>query len=88
MNVLLQKSYGTLSTAYSSPQLKIFQGATQGNGTAPVLWMIVSIILVRYIYLKGLATTQYSHMSHMVFTLIALINVDDTDLNVLRIEEK
>ena len=50
--------------------------------------MIIAIILIKCIYLKGLATPQYSPMSHMMFTLIGLMCVDDTDLNVLKIEGK
>ena len=60
----------------------------QVNGTAKVLWIIISIILVRYLYLKGLDTPQQFPISNLIFTLIPLKHFDDTDLNVLNIEEK
>ena len=60
----------------------------QGNGAAPVLWMIIYIILVRHLYLKGLDTPQYSPISKLMFVLITLAYVDDTDLNVLNIQDK
>ena len=50
--------------------------------------MIVYFVLVRCLYLKVLTDPQYSPTSHIVFTLIALVCVDDTNLNVLKIEGK
>ena len=49
--------------------------------------MMMSII-IKYLYLKGLATPKYSPILQMMFTLIALMCVDDTDLNVLNTEGK
>ena len=60
----------------------------EGNDIAPVLWITMSIILIRYLYLKGLETPNYSPMSQMMFDLIAPMCVDDADLNVLNIEGK
>ena len=60
----------------------------QENGASTVLWMIISIILVRCLYLKGLDTPKHSHMSNLMFTLIVLTHVDGIDLNVLNIEGK
>ena len=60
----------------------------QRNGSALVLCMIISIILVRCLYLKGLATPQHSPMSNVMITLIELMCVDYTDLIVLNIEGK
>lgn len=55
----------------------------QVNSAAPVIWMMISIIFVRCIYLKGLATPQYYPMFQMMFNLIELTYVDDADLNML-----
>ena len=60
----------------------------QGNRTATVAWIIISIILVRYIYLKGLDTPQQFTMSNLMFAFISLTHFDDTDLNELSIEGK
>ena len=60
----------------------------QGNSAAPVLWMIISIILVRFLYLTGLDTPQHSHMSKLMFTLISLTHFDDIDLRALNIKGK
>ena len=59
MNMFLQTAYGTSSSAYSRPLPRMFEGTTQGNGAAPVLLMIMSIIMIKYLYLKGLAIPQY-----------------------------
>ena len=86
--MFLQTACDTSTYACSSPRLTLFRGVMQGNGESPFLWMIMSIILIKYIYLKGLSTPQYSPMSQMMFALIALTCVDDTDLNVFDPEGK
>ena len=88
MNTFFQTAYGTSPSAYSRSRPRLFQGEMQGNGTVPVLWMIMSIILIKNLYLTGLATPQYSPMSQMMFTLIALMNVDDKDMKALDTEGK
>ena len=88
MNIFLQNAYGTSSSAYSSPLFRLFQGVTQGNGAEPVLWMIMSIVFIRCLYLKGLASPHYSLIYQIMFTLIALMHVGYADLNVLNLERK
>ena len=88
MKMVFHTAYGTSSSHYSIPCFRLFQWVTHGNWDAPVLWMIMSIILIRHLYLKGLASPHYSPISQMMFSLIVLINVDDTDLNVLNLEGK
>ena len=44
--------------------------------------MIISIFLVRYLYSKNLTTQLLIPLSGIVILLVALIFVDDTDLNV------
>ena len=60
----------------------------QGNSAEPVLWIIISIILVRHLYLKGLSIPQCSPTSKLIFNLIALMLVDNIDLKLLKIEGK
>ena len=48
----------------------------------------MSIILIKYLCLKGLSTPQYSPMPQIMFTLIVFMCVDDTGLNVLNTEGK
>ena len=88
MNMFLQTAHDTSSTSYSSSRLTLFQLFAQVNGTVPVLWIIISINLVRDIYLKVFSTPQCSPMSNLIFNLIELMHVDDTNLDVLNIEGK
>ena len=60
----------------------------QGNGAAQVLWLLISILLIRYLYALGLVTQHYTPISGLVFRLAALIYVDDSDLNVLNLNQK
>ena len=87
MNILLQTACGTCSNTCSSSSSKIFQGTMKVNGASPFLWMIISIILVRCIFLKGLDTPGYAPMSHMMLTLIELMRIDVVDLNMLSTKE-
>ena len=87
MIIIVQTPYGASSPVYSSSRLKFFQGFMQGNSAVPVLWMIISIILVRCICLKGLDTPGYAPMSHMMLTLIKLTCIDVVDLNMLSTKE-
>ena len=58
----------------------------QENGASTVLWMIISIILVRHLYLKGLNNPPQSTMSNLIFTFILLTCVNSACLGVLSIE--
>ena len=48
----------------------------------------MSIIFIKHFYLKGLVNPHYSTLSQMMFTLIALMCLNDVDLNVLNKEGK
>lgn len=88
MNMFLQTSFGVSSSYYSGPFTIPFQGAIQGNGAAPVLWLIISIILVRYLYALNLVTKHSTPISGTLFSLAALVHADDADLNVLNMNQK
>ena len=48
----------------------------------------MSIILVRFLYTKGYNQTIVSPISHINCSLLALLYVDDTDLNLLNLDSK
>ena len=88
MNMFLRTSFGISSSCYSGSFALPFQGAIQGNGAAPVLWLIISIILVRYLYALNLVTEHHTPISGALFSLAALVYVDDSDLNILNLNQK
>ena len=60
----------------------------QGNGAAPVLWLIISIILVRHLYALNLVAEHHTPVSGLLFSLVALVHADDSDLNILNLNQK
>ena len=87
MNIYLQTSYRVSNSAYSSSALVPFQGAVQWNRAALVLWLIISILLIRYLYLLGLVSIYHIPISGIAFQLANLIYVDNS-LNVLNLNQK
>ena len=44
---------------------------------------MISAMLVRHLCLKGIVSHHFTPISHSMFSLAALLHVDDTDLNAL-----
>ena len=81
MKMHLRTAFGVSTTFYSSDS-QPFQGAVQGNGAAPALWLIISIFLIRYLHQQKVVTAITSPISKLCQYLAALLYVDDTDLYV------
>ena len=77
----LRTAFGISSSFYTSDG-QPFQGAVQGNGVAPALWLIISIFLIRYLYQQKVVSGFSSPISNISQLLAALMYVDDTDLYV------
>ena len=76
----LRTIFGILSNFYSGSLDLPFYSTVQGNRAALALWLIVSIFLVRYLYIKGIAEEYRTIISSIIYKLIALLYVNDTDL--------
>ena len=85
MTIHLQIAYRVSSLAYSGSNLIPFQRVVQGNEATLVLWLIISILLIRYLYALGLVSKHSTLISGIVFQLATLIYVDNTDLNILNL---
>ena len=81
----LQIAYGVSTSAYFGSDLMPFQGVIQGNRAVPVFWLIISILLIHYLYALGLVSKHSTLISGIVFQFAALIYMDDTNLNVLNL---
>ena len=84
----LQTSFSTSISAYLGTLLSPFQGKVQGNGTALVLWLIISIILIRYLYILGLVSQHHTPILGYIFSLVALVHIDNLDLNIFNSNRK
>ena len=85
MKMFLRTAFGVSKSCYSDNEGRPFQGAVQGSGAAPVLWMIISIFLVRYPHSKNLTTYLLIPLSGIVMPLAALIFADNTNLYVFNL---
>ena len=83
IKMFLRTSYRVLKLYYTSSKNKLFQGAIQGNGAAPLMWLIILIFLVRYLYKLKQIHIRYSPISKVAYQIAEFLYVDDTDLVTL-----
>ena len=88
MTKFLCTSFGVSSTFHSITSYSPFQDSFQLNGATPILWLMISIILVRYFCLKYLVSQNCTPISRSIFSLADLLHVDDTDPNVINFSNK
>ncbi len=60
------------------------QGLCQSNGTTPVCWLIISLLLMHGYQRKGFGSRILSPISGAIIDFLGKIYVDDTDLIVTR----
>ena len=82
MKIHLRTAFDVSSSFYTS-NVQPFQGAIQGNGASPALWLITSVFLSRCLYQQKVVTSITSPISKMSQFLAALMYVDDADLYVV-----
>ena len=78
----LRTGFRTSSSFYSSTSNWIFQGVIQGNGAALVVWLLLSILLVKYLYSLELIPQLITLLSLVLFQLAASLYIDDTNINI------
>jgi len=83
IKMFLRTSFGISSTYYTGTELHPFQGGIQGNGTAPPLWLIISIFLVRYLYDSKWVSIWRISISNSTYALLGFLYVDDIDILAL-----
>ena len=83
MEMYLQTLFRTSTSAYSGSTQNSFQNSIQDNRAAPVLWLIISILLIRYLYHKELVSKHLTPISNISFQLAALLYINDSDLNIM-----
>ena len=56
IKIYLRTAFG-VSTPFYTSNGQPFQGAMQGNGAAPALWLIISVFLIRHLYQQKVVTS-------------------------------
>ena len=77
----LRTAFG-VSTSFHTSDAQPFQGAVQGNGTDPNLWLIITILLIRHLFQQKVITSITSPIPKLTQLIEALLCVDDTYLYV------
>ena len=83
MKLYLRTGYGDSDRYYCSKDIRQpYQGAVQGNGAAPALWLLISSFILKYMDSGGYFLNIKSALtaSQLIFT--ALMFVDDTDFPI------
>ena len=73
VTMFLQTSFGACYPSYSGTSSLPFQNSCKRNDADPVLWLMISVILVRCLYLKGLVSHHVTPISRTIFSLAALL---------------
>ena len=84
----LYTAYRISSSYYIGTSSKPFQGGIQGNSVVLVAWFILSIFLVRFLYLHKLVLSHTTPISLISYTLASLLYVDDTDVFIRNLGSK
>ena len=73
-----------LSTSFCTRSMSTpFQGLIQGNSTASPRFILIAILLIRYLYNKGLVYPSESLISKVIYHLAKLIFIDDSEFNIM-----
>ena len=80
MQYFLKTGFGTARKGFGGILLLPLMGLIQGSGAAPATWTAVSTVIVRSYKRKGYGAFFSSGWSGLLFTVAALLYVDDTDL--------
>ena len=80
MKFHIRTAYGDSTRTYDSNPSRPFQGACQGNGAAPAIWLLLSAYLVAHMRHKGHTVTMTSAISNTLLCYVGLWFVDDGDI--------
>ena len=81
MRFHIRTRFGDSERSYGGDvSLVPFQGACQGNGGAPAIWLAVSTVLIELLRRQGCGTMLASAIEETVLYYIGVVFVDDTDL--------
>ena len=80
MKFHIRTAYGDSDRSYNSNPCRPFQGACQGNGAAPAVWLLLSAYLIAHMRLQGHQVNITSALTTTLLTYVGLWFVDDGDI--------
>ena len=83
IKIFLRKIYKVSQIFYTGSKDMPFQGAVQGNGATPPIWIILSISLFFYSYYSNLVPVHNTQISLAAYQMESFLYVDDADFVAL-----
>ena len=80
MQFHIRTAYGDSDKTYSSTRNRPYQGACQGNGAAPAVWLIISAFLILHMRANGHEVNIASAITGTIICYVELWFVDDGDI--------
>ena len=77
---IIKTAYSLAAGAYGHEEYPPFQGCGQGNGAGPMIWVVISAVLLTIMKDMGWGLSIVSCMSMLLVSIIGFAFVDDTDL--------
>jgi len=71
-----------VSTNFYSGQDLPFQGLTQGNGAASLGFLLITIILIKYLHYKKLIPESILPITNKIYSLAGQTFVDDSEFSM------
>ena len=80
MQFHIRTAYGDSDRTYGSTRNRPYQGACQGNGAAPAVWLIISAFLILHMRANGHEVNIASAITGTILCYVGLWFVDDGDI--------
>jgi len=87
MKHFIRTAYGDSKWSYIGAKNKPLQGAVQGNGAASPIFVAISCTILAYLERQVVGISAYSAITLTLFTLVAILYVDDSDILIAAVEK-
>ena len=87
MKHFIRTAYGNSKWSYIGTKNKPLQGAVQGNGAASPIFVAISCTILAYLERQVVGINAYSAVTLTLFTLVAILYVDDSDILIAAVEK-
>jgi len=87
MKHFIRTAYGDSKWSYIGAKNKPLQGAVQGNGAASPIFVAISCTILAYLERQVAGISAYSAITLTLFTLVAILYVDDSDILIAALDK-
>ena len=87
MRHFMRTAYGDSDWSYCGSSSRPLQGAVQGNGAASPIFIVISCVILSFLESQTIGMYIVSAITMTIFTLSAIMYVDDSDILISSIQE-